>query len=143
MINIYQTNIEKTYPLTLNVPEFVPHYPIEKYYERLNDRPHLILRADYDGEAAGFKIGYEIEPKIFYSWVGGVLPDFRKQGIARALANEMEIWLRARAYGTLRMKTHNQFQNMLLFAIGNGFQITGVEQRERIAENRILLEKKL
>jgi len=71
------------------------------------------------------------------------LPDFRKKGIARALADDMETWLRARNYHTLRMKTHNQFRNMLLFAIGNNFQITGVEQRENIAENRILLEKKL
>lgn len=143
MINIHQTTIEDIYPLTLQVPEFVPHYPIEKYYERLNDRPHLILRADFDGKAAGFKIGYEIEPKIFYSWVGGVLPDFRKKGIARTLADDMEIWLKARNYHILRMKTQNKFRNMLLFAIANDFQITGVEQRENIAVNRILLEKKL
>jgi len=32
---------------------------------------------------------------------------------------------------------------MLLFSIGNGFQITGIEQRENITNNRILLEKKL
>jgi len=143
MINIYQTSIKEIYPLVLKVPEFVPHYPIEKYYERLNESPHLILRADIGDKAAGFKIGYEIESGIFYSWVGGVLPDFRKQGVAHALANEMEAWLRARAYHTLRMKTHNQFQSMLLFAIGNDFQITDVEKRECITENRILLEKKL
>jgi len=41
------------------------------------------------------------------------------------------------------MKTHNQFKNMLLFAVGNDFQITSVEQRETLSENRILLEKKL
>lgn len=143
MINIYETGIKEIYPLTLEVPEFAPHYAIEKYYERLNDCPHLILRANVGTKAVGFKIGYEIEPGIFYSWVGGVLTDFRQQGVARALANEMEVWLRAHAYHTLRMKTHNQFRHMLLFAIGNGFQITAVEQRERIAENRVLLEKKL
>jgi len=143
MITIDQLTIEEIYPLTLNIPEFASHYPIEKYYERLSNRPHLILRANTANQAAGFKIGYEIGPGIFYSWVGGVLPDFRRQGVARALANEMEAWLRTNHYHTLHMKTHNQFQNMLLFSIGNGFQITGVEQRENISENRILLEKKL
>jgi len=143
MINIHQTSIEEIYSLTLEIPEFVPHYTIEKYYERLNDRPHLILQANIGTKAVGFKIGYEIKEGVFYSWVGAVLPDFRKQGIARALADEMEAWLRARAYHTLSMKTHNQFRNMLLFAIGNGFQITDIEQRERIEEHRILLEKKL
>ena len=143
MINIHQTSIEEIYPLTLQVPEFAPHYSIEKFYERLGNRPYLILQADIGGETAGFKVGYEVESGIFYSWVGGVLPDFRKKGVARALADEMEVWLRARAYHTLRMKTHNKFRNMLLFAIGNDFEITGVEKRENIAENRILLEKKL
>jgi len=143
MIDIRQANIEEIYPLTLQVPEFAPHYPIEKYYERLSGCPHLILRADIDGKGVGFKMGYEVEAQIFYSWVGAVLPDFRKQGIASALAKEMEAWLHSRTYHTLRMKTHNQFRNMLLFSIGNDFQITGVEQRENIAEHRILLEKKL
>lgn len=143
MLNINQINIKEVYPLTLEVPEFAPHYPIEKYYERLSNRPHLILCAELDGKAAGFKIGYKTEPGIFYSWVGAVLPDFRRQGVARALANEMEIWLHNHAYHTLSMKTHNKFQNMLLFAISNDFQITDVERREHITENRILLEKKL
>ncbi len=143
MIKIQQTSIKKIYPLSLKIPEFSPHYAIEKYYERLNNRPHLILQANIDTKAIGFKIGYEIEEGIFYSWVGAVLPDFRKQGVARALANEMEAWLRARSYHTLRMKTHNQFRNMLLFAIGNGFQITDIEQGKQIAKHRILLEKKL
>jgi len=101
MINIYQTNIEKTYPLTLNVPEFVPHYPIEKYYERLNDRPHLILRADYDGEAAGFKIGYEIEPKIFYSWVGHITHE-NAQSIPKHAAFRNWQWFSNYRRGTTR-----------------------------------------
>ena len=143
MTNIHQTSIKEIYLLTQQVPEFAPHYPIEKYHERLSNRPHLILRADMGKKAVGFKIGYQIEEGIFYSWVGGVLPDFRREGVARALANEMEAWLRTHDYHTLRMKTHNQFRNMLLFAIGNDFQITGVEQRENIMENRILLEKRL
>jgi len=43
MLIINQISIEEIYPLTLEVPEFAPHYPLEKYYERLNNCPHLIL----------------------------------------------------------------------------------------------------
>lgn len=142
-IHIFPTTIPDIYPLTLQIPEFAPHYPIARFYERLNDRPHLILQANFEGKAAGFKIGYKFDEGIFYSWVGGVLPMYRRKGIAQALADNMETWLHQHQYHTLRMKTHNQFKKMLLFAIRNGFQITNIEEKETIALNRILLEKEL
>jgi len=142
-IHIFSTNIATVYPLTLQVPEFAPHYPIERFYKRLNHRTHLILQANFEGKAAGFKVGYELDEGIFYSWVGGVLPMYRRKGIAQALADDMETWLLQHNYHTLRMKTHNRFKNMLLFAIGNGFDIIKVEEKDDPKFHRILLEKKL
>ncbi len=143
-IQVFPTTIEKVYPLTLQVPEFAPHYPIERFYERLNDdQTHLILQANIDDQPAGFKIGYEVSEGIFYSWVGGVLPAYRRLGVAHALADNMETWLRQHHYHTLRMKTHNRFKNMLLFAIANGFNIIQVEEKVDVAQYRIVLEKKL
>jgi len=142
-IQIKSGTIESVYRLTLQIPEFAPHYPLERFYERLNDKTHLILQAEIEGQAVGFKVGYELEKGVFYSWVGAVLPDFRRRGVAKALADEMEVRLIKQSYHTLRMKTHNRFRNMLLFAIGNGFDITKVEEKESIEQYRIWLEKKL
>lgn len=142
-IQVKSSTIEAVYALTLQIPEFAPHYPLERFYERLNDRTHLILEAEVEGQAAGFKVGYELEQDVFYSWIGAVLPNFRRRGVAKALADEMETWLIQKSYHTLQMKTHNRFKNMLLFAIGNDFNITKVEERESVEQYRIWLEKRL
>ena len=38
-----------------------------------------------DGRVVGFKLGFCDRPERFYSWMGGVHPDFRRRGIAREL----------------------------------------------------------
>lgn len=131
------------YPTTLLIPEFEMAYPQEKYKERLNGKPHLALAAFVDHKIVGFKIGYEWNKKTFYSWVGGVTPDYRKRGIAKQLADEMESACLEMGYTIIRMKTQNRFKAMLHFAIGNGFHLTEVIQKEKPEQNRIILEKRL
>lgn len=143
MIIIKELPIEQVQPLTLKIPEFNDPYGIEEYYNRFKNVPHLVLAA-LDGEKiVGFKLGYERKKNVFYSWMGGVLPEYRKQGIAWKLAKRQEIWLKENGYTHLWMKTRNQHRNMLHFAIKNGFQLMEVEQETDDALNRIWLRKKL
>ncbi|MEM7103190.1 MAG: GNAT family N-acetyltransferase [Bacteroidota bacterium] len=143
MPEIRTLSFAELFEASLLIPEFKPHYPLSEYQKRLDGIPHLSLGAFKEGKIMGFKSGYEVEPGVFYSWVGGVLPDFRRQQVARLLAVRQEEWLREKGYHTLRMKTRNKFRNMLLFAIGNGFKLTKVEQRDGIDDWRIFLEKGL
>ncbi|MEO1436297.1 MAG: GNAT family N-acetyltransferase [Bacteroidota bacterium] len=131
------------YPATLQIPEFTEAYPESKYVERLADKDHLCLAAVLDDQIAGFKIGYALDKTTFYSWVGGVLPAFRQMGLAHSLADEMERICKDRGYRILRMKTQNRFKAMLHFAIGNGFHLTEVIQKESPERYRIVLEKRL
>ena len=43
----------------------------------------LALIAHLEGNPVGYKIGYYDKPGLYYSWSGGVLKDYRGQGVAR------------------------------------------------------------
>lgn len=146
-IEIQEVSIEEVYPLTLQIPEFEVPYDIAVYYNRLEHwlemqpQKALILAAKMDNNWVGFKIGYELNEKVFYSWMGGVLPKYRKLGIAKILANDQERWAKRQNYKIVRLKTRNKFKNMLLFAIKNGFKIVDVQAKGSIGDHRIILEK--
>lgn len=124
------------------LPEFHNPPSAEVYRRRLSDVPHLILIARFGDQTVGFKVGYEREGS-FYSWLGGVLPQYRRQGIARQLAAAQEAWAKKKGYDSITFKTRNQHRAMLIFALNNGFQIVGFREKETVATNRILLRKPL
>lgn len=143
MINITQGDMEKAFALSMEIPEFQEPYPWEKWQRRLAVEDVVILVAHVDDQPAGFKVGYGT-PEFFYSWIGGVLPDFRKHGVARILADKMEELIKPR-YAALRMKTRNRYKAMLHFALSNGFNIVEVlpaTSGHPVHDIRIVLEKK-
>lgn len=122
------------------IPEFIGPPPTAEYEKRLSKVPHLILVA-YDGtKAIGFKVGYERNGE-FYSWMGGVLPSYRRRSIARRLAQTQEEWAREQGYKSVTFKTRNQHKNMLLFALRQGFNIIGFKEKGDVLTNRIILQK--
>ena len=131
--------------VSLQVPELRNPHPKEVYEHRLAGKKHLILIA-YEGEKkVGFKVGYDKfqDGNNFYTWMGGVLPEFRKKGIADALAQYQEWWIKDQGYENVILKTRNQHRGMLIFALKNDFKIIDIESRKNIDEHRILLKKKL
>lgn len=128
--------------LSRQLPEFSEPYGEEEIAERLHGVPHLVLIAFVDEQPAGFKVGYERDG-YFYSWLGGVLPGFRRHGIAQSLADAQEAWAREQGYGSVTFKTRNRHKAMLAFALRNGFDIVGFEEREEVGESRIWLRKGL
>ncbi len=124
------------------IPEFENTPDAVSIQSRLIDKPHLILSAHIDSILVGFKIGYERDGK-FYSWLGAILPEYRNRGIASALADRQEEWVRNHGYTSIWMKTRNCFPEMLLMAVGRGFRIVGFELREEVGQHRIVLEKSI
>ena len=130
--------------LSRQLPEFVHPYEASEYHERLGKVPHLILIAYWENQPAGFKVGYQRETdESFYSWLGGVLPQFRRKGIARKLAERQEAWAWQQGYKKIRFKTRNRHRSMLKFALDNDFQIIGVDPQPKLNEYRIWMEKTL
>ena len=129
--------------LSRQIPELVDPYPAAEYERRLEGVPHLILAAyTATDEAVGFKVAYERDG-FFYSWMGGVHPDYRRRGLARRLAEAQEAWARGRGYSTLTFKPRNRLKAMLCFALQRGFDIVRVAPQPDPAESRIWLRKTL
>ena len=142
-ILIREGNIEEVVALSLSIPEFVAPHPAEEYRKRLEGVPNLVLVVESAGKVVGFKVGYAMDEQLFYSWMGAVLPEFRQLGVAKALAIWQEEWARSQGFTRIQFKTRNRLKAMLHFALGNGFDIIGVEPRETLGEYRILLQKML
>ncbi|MBN1175481.1 GNAT family N-acetyltransferase [Candidatus Woesearchaeota archaeon] len=143
-ITIKEGNLDDAIKVDALIPEFENHYNKESYSKRLDKSKHLILVAFIENKLAGYKIGSDrFEDGSFYTWVGGVVPEFRKMKVAKALAEYQENWARNQGFSSIILKTRNRYKNMLLFAIKNGFQIIDFKLDEKPLDNRIILRKKL
>lgn len=123
---------------------FVDPYPSEKFEGEVPRKPGFLLFVAYDGIIpVGYKMGYELSSKLFYSWNGGVIPAHRGKGVAKALMDEQHLCIKELGYETVRTHTKNRYRAMLIFNIKQGFDVIGVYTSEREGEQSIMLEKNL
>jgi ribosomal protein S18 acetylase RimI-like enzyme len=114
----------------------------------LTDRlPHIVdplLNAARfaDGSMAGFKLGYRRGGTLFYSWLGGVHPNCRRQGIARELSLRQHGLARSRGYEFIETRTRAGNAAMLILNISLGFRICGFET-DRGGQEIVTFRKKL
>ncbi|HPG05919.1 MAG TPA: GNAT family N-acetyltransferase [Saprospiraceae bacterium] len=140
---ISAAKLETSWQISKGLPEFTEPYSLEEYQRRTGSVRYLNLVAWSNEVPIGFKLGYALDDQVFYSWLGGVLPAYRRQGIARSLALAQEEWLIGQGYQEVRMKTRNIHKRMIIFALQSGFNITAVEPQPEIEQFRIYLMKKL
>jgi len=113
------------------------------FIDRIQSKKDVIIIIAYETKkAVGFKIGYRYNETTFYSWVGGVLSDYRRKGIAQKLAIIQETLAKKKAYTKLRTKSMNRFKPMLLLNIKNGFDIVQVYTNES-GQQKIVFEKSI
>lgn len=113
------------------------------WLEKLNSQEHMLIHvALVDDQVAGYKIGYGLDGQTFYSWLGGVRPNYRKLGIASELMRRQHVDLQALGYEVVRTKTMNKWRGMLLLNIQTGFDVLETEVDPR-GQLKIVLEKKL
>jgi GNAT superfamily N-acetyltransferase len=103
--------------------------PVQAWLAYANDR------------LVGCKLGYERKPGHYYSWLGGVHPEFRGQGIAAELMQQQHAWCRVQGYRAVRTHTYNRWRAMLLLNLRHGFDIIGTMQGPHGLT--IVLEKQL
>jgi predicted GNAT superfamily acetyltransferase len=141
-IEIKTGSIATIVNISQQIPEFHNPHGAKEYQKRLADVPSSVLVAYVDNMPAGFKVGYERDG-YFYSWMGAILPPYRRMRLATLLAEQQEAWAKEQGYPHVTFKTRNRLKPMLLFALKRGFQIIDFETKETIEENRIILRKKL
>lgn len=119
-------------------------FPREKIEERFKLYDHFIsLFAFKNGELVGYKIGYQKNPRLFYSWIGGVLTNARGEGVAKALMEKQHELAKQRGYKVIRTETQNRFKPMLVLNLKFGFDIIGTYKSDQDQLQTIILEKSL
>lgn len=143
-IEVRTGRIEEVVALSHKIPEFEKPYTEQEYRRRLHDI-HCILMAEVEGKPVGFKVGYDRfeDGQTFYSWMGGVLPEYRKAGVGKLLLHKMVVWCKLKGYRYLQFRTLNKHRSMLSFAVDQGFHIIDLEPRQDIRESQIYFQKKL
>lgn len=101
----------------------------------------LIMVAVIDGRPVGFALGFELKPTVFFAWLYGVLPDFRRAGVASQMVEAMQEWARHHEYDSIRMECHNQHRPMLHLMISQGYDIVGIRWDPDHGENLVIFEK--
>jgi ribosomal protein S18 acetylase RimI-like enzyme len=139
---IKQSDIPTVVALSQQIPELVKPHPASEYEKRLTNVPHLILVAYQDDQPIGFKVGY-YRDESFYSWMGGILPAFRRKGVAKKLADAQEAWAKQQNYHSITFKTRNEHKAMRMFALQNGFDIVDCYLKGSVHEYRIVLRKEI
>lgn len=104
----------------------------------------LLLVAHFEGMPAGFKVGYRENRFVFYSAKGGVLPDFRRRGIARHLMYAMMDRVERMGYSRFAFDTFpNLHPGMTVLAVNEGFRLIKADYNSAYREYRLRFEKKL
>lgn len=123
---------------------FAEPYSWEKIQREASTKHQFSAIIAYvDNEPCGFKAGYELTAQMYYSWIGGVVADQRKKGIASRLMNEQHDMVKSLGYKSIQTRTENQFRNMLLLNIKCGFDVVGVCANDHSNRPTIILEKDL
>ena len=143
MIHIREGTFQECVDLSSKISEFNSPYKIEEYKKRCAGK-YLVLIAEIDNQSVGFKIGYDrFNNGSFYSWMGGVLPKFRRMGVASSLANFQEKWANKNEFSSIRLKTRQKHDEMIAFSLNRGFIITEETKITPAEETRIWMEKSL
>jgi len=126
---IEQGSIDAAYEAYRRIPEFSGgDYERAEFDRRLGDRSALILIAHADAAPVGFKVGYDrYHDGSWYSWLGGVAADHRRLGVAAALLERQEQWVRAAGYSRIVVKTRNRFVGMRVLLARSGYMNVAVE----------------
>ena len=129
--------------LMAQLPEFDESHDVDALVSRLQSQPHLALLSFVEGELAGFKLGYALDDTTFYSWLGGVLPDFRNLGLAKSMLLAQEAWAKSQGYEVMEVKTMNRYAAMLTMLVSNGYQVIALATNDDIKLNKMTLRKHL
>lgn len=142
-VTVREVSIDEALKVERQIPEF-DEYTRESYEEKYKGKEKLILVCYVGGKPAGYIVGYDrYGDGSFYCWMAAVIPQFRKLGVLKAMMGYQDSWARKKGYTKIRIKTRNYRREMLCYLMNYGFLLTGVEPRDNILENRILLERDL
>tara|TARA_R110002073_G_scaffold108336_9_gene243648 strand:+ start:79921 stop:80394 length:474 start_codon:yes stop_codon:yes gene_type:complete len=116
---------------------------LDFFKQRIHEKQDVILVLCFDGKTlVGFKVGYRYDENTLYSWVGGVMSEYRNNGIANRLIKIQQDWAKEKGYKRVRTKSMNRFKPMMVLNLKNGFDIVKVYTNDS-QQTKIIFEKDL
>ena len=121
---------------------FRPPRDVESFRRRYRGRYNILqLVARLQDRPVGFFLGFELKPTVFFAWFYGVLPDFRRSGIASQMIEAVHSWAKQNDYEAVRFECHNQHRAMLHLAISQEYDIVGMRWDPDRGDNLVLMQK--
>jgi len=142
-MQIQQAELSVLAEVHQHIPEMHSCASAQLYLQRIAQQPYLAIVALQEQKPVGFKLGYALDEGCFYSWVGGVLPEYRGKGVANALLMYQENWALEQGYQQIKVKTMNCYPNMLKMLLSNRYRICAFEPRQSLDTAKIHLIKQL
>lgn len=96
-----------------------------------------------DRKPIAYKVGFERSARIYYSWIGGVTPDYRNSGVAKKLMEQQHAYAKNEGYSVVCTQTDNSFKPMLILNLKSGFEVKGTIQSCGDDHLTIILEKEI
>ena len=123
---------------------FTPRQTPEFFKRRYQGRHNVsMLVAMVEDRHVGFIIGFELMPTTFFSWLCGVLPDFRRNSICTQLIRAQHAWAQDNGYQMIRFECNNQHRPMLHVAITESYDLVGIRWDTESGNNVVIFEKAL
>lgn len=124
----------------LNVAVFDDTHVINRF-----DHDDLLMLVAYRGDVpVGFKVGYRFKPDTFYSAKGGVVPEARRRGVARALLHKMLDIVREWDYDRFIYDTFpNKHPGMTVLGLSEGFEVIKAGYSPQYEDYRLRFECRL
>lgn len=109
---------------------------------RIENMPDFtVFGARCDGALVGFKMGYAHTRRRYYSWLGGVHPEFRHRAIARQMMASQHRWLADQGYTSVETSARDDNAAMIQLNLSSGFREVG--SRLKDGHNNTVFEKRL
>src|SRR5438105_2479450 len=117
----------------------------EEFFRRRYLGRHNVLQmvAHVNQRPVGIFLGFELKPRVFFAWFYGVLPAFRRQGIASQLMEAVHEWASTNEYDAIRFECHNQHRPILHLGIAREYDIVGIRWDPDRGANLVLFQKTL
>jgi GNAT superfamily N-acetyltransferase len=141
-MNIRTGTVAEAVALARRMPDFSNPYNLNSPDTPLPELDHVLI-AEEDGDPVGFRAGRRHSADTFAVWLAGVLPEYRRQGIAGALYRRQKDWLKTQGYRFLRTHVRNSNRAMLKILVDKGYQIVDVVRYGDLGRNKIILVKNL
>jgi GNAT superfamily N-acetyltransferase len=138
MIKIVHTNPDVVAGVIEKLPEFPYKTTVIEIADRSNKNNALLLLAKEKDEDAGFLVAFPITESIYYNWIMGVLPAFRRRGISNMLMDEFERYSLEYGYAKCLVKTMNRYRNMLRLLVNRNYNIIGFDGSKIAFEKEII-----